>query len=361
MTDNSVLTENKIARTRDFATVTGFMVIFIYTTILVACMAKNLVILEVYGENKLFLTLVPFMVLVFAAGILAWSKDRYLVAAMFIMFGYGMLAPMFPVVIFGEEVMSTLAVGIVMIIFALALISARRKQDFLCAIILILMGATCIIYDYWNDISFAKELAMSFCIVITIIAAYCIFSYSIGSTKLPGYRFFTGSGGFENQEDFRETSVALGFMIMSVSMLASSLHYLSIGDITPNQMAGMETATGVTLLILSVIMILTIHSKFMPFLFLMLGVTMTLTAFITEIGQVLCVFMLLIGLICFVRNDGKTMAGIAIILYGFTYLISAQFVDNGNAMLSSVLNIIPCLIMFYLTFAYLSEKELPIA
>jgi len=362
MSDNDILSdaEKSISKTRDFATVTGFLIIFIFSSIVVACQIKELTLDVVIGENRLLLFSILFLVLVFAAGVLAWTKKRFVCAATFILYGYSILAPILPTSIFKDTVITTEPIGIAMIVFAIALVTACRKSEIINVLILLVSGVALFLLGFSEDVDL-KWVIVGLETAVAIMAALCVACFVVRNPNDKVYRFFNDAD--EDARDFWESGTAVGLIVMSMSMIASSMYYLHIGHITTNEMAALETAAGVTLILISIMMTMTTHSRFAPFLLLMIGVTFTLTSFVTEIGQVLCVFTLLIGIICFLRNDGKNMIGAAIIIYGFSYLISAQWVtaDYQNDALSSVLNIVPMLLLFYLVFAFYSKKQLPIA
>lgn len=363
MTDN-IVSDNinsDVAKTRDFATVTGFMIIFIFSVLIIGCNYKEITIDTLIGTSRTLLFTVLFLVLIFAAGVLAYTKGRYIVAATFILFAFSILAPIVPSEIFGSKedlLFTTAPMGVAMIVFALAIATSYRMQEIVCILILLLTGTSLITLGFMETYDL-KWVIIALEVGVALLSGLTMACFAVRSPKDKIYLFFSGNP--EQTHDFRESGMAVGTIIMTMSMIGSSMYYLGIGDISPNEMAALETTAGITLILISVIMAISTNSKFTPFLFLMIGVTFTLTSFVTEIGQVLCIFTLVIGIICFLRNDGKNIIGAAIIIYGFSYLISAQFTDSTNGVLSAVLNIVPMLLLMYLTFAYYSRRRLPIA
>jgi len=350
MSDESILnlSDSTKAMMRNYAMVAGFFAIFIHS-MLIACFGFT------GGESSFAPSYIVSAILLISGTVLVLLHKRDMTAIMFMMIGTSYLSFAIGFSVFGMRPFA--ALQILMLVFGVMFLLTKNEQKWICAALMILYGL--------NFITFGEGIQnpqlISACIAVpsAILSGYAGLCIGLESPRFPGYSLLTADEADETKDGepahFKIMGSVLGYFLYSAAMFGSAMFYIGGDGTSLDRVIAMETICGTMLILVGLLMLIAGRMRFTPFMFIMLGTVTSLSFFLGDLIYLSFVFSLVVGLLCIFRKDRRLLVGVAVIMYGLTYALSAMIIDS-NAGALFILNIIPFLILMYVSYALITQK-----
>ncbi len=370
MSDENILNLSDESKTmiRNYAMVAGFFAFFLAGSINVVCLFGRKTVLETIGPaGDMALYIVTGSLLLLSGIILALLHKRdqvsitFLLLAMVMMFmAFKTMFPIIPSQFSGVGIMAFL-VGFMMLI-------TKNEQRVICSLLLmptpifILIGLCCM--GAGVDMTTALMVAAVGLLISVISALYAILAIGLDNPIFPGYDMLIADEVDESNDGvpvhFKVSGAILGYMTLALPMITAILYHLHASGMTVEACSYIDIFAGIMLMIFGPIMLVAGRMRFTPFLFMMLGASITIAGLIGASAWVVCIIMIILGVICVFRFEERMLLGMALILYGLSLLFADQSIFATVDAVSIFINIIPVAILTYISFALCSNGRLQI-
>jgi len=248
-------------------------------------------------------------------------------------------------------------ITIFLLIAAIITITGKDKKKWLLFLILFLFLLSTI--NEFN--SYDKTVNIVFSAALTLFSFYFAFCCSSERFHLPGHKTLTADETLE----FKQTGPTLGYLLFAFITGGYACYYIQGEEILPTEIFyNMELTCGILMIYVAVMLLAVGKMRFTPVMFLLMGVTSLLGIFASGwmfIG--IGILWILIGLFAILRKEKRILPGIMLVIYGCTGFFSAY--ASGTVLsapvVSIILNLLPCLIAIYISFAvYSQSKKIPL-
>lgn len=301
-------------------------------------------------------TFISAVLLLLTGVVLIILKNRDLTAITFLMLG--MITTTFDIAAFtlppdkaSIPIMGLIS-GIFMLILALIILTAKDKKKYLLFILPALFGLRFILGFYSQSFIFIIGL------IIAVISIYFAFACASEKIKLPLGSLLTA----DVVTDFKSSGSVLGYLLISLSSAAWASHYF-LGESIVSLLGAniIDIGCGFMLIFGGVLLFAVGKMRFTPVMFIVAGFLVMLGGFVTgALMYPIGIIMIILGLFAVLRKESRILPAIMLIIYGVTYLISANAGLASLPMVSAILNLVVSLIAIYLAFAVFSQRKLPL-
>jgi len=370
MSDENILSlsDESKAMMRNYAMVAGFFAFFLAGIINVVCLFGRKTVLETLGPTgDMAIYIVTGSVLILSGIILALLHKRdqvsitFLIIAMVIMFmAFKTMFPVIPSQFSGVGIMAFL-VGFMMLI-------TKNEQRIICSLLLlptpifILIGLCCM--GAGVDMTTALMVAAVGLLISVLASLYAILAIGLENPKIPGYEMLVADEEDESKDGvpvhFKVSGAILGYMTLTLPMITAILYHLHASGMTVEACSYIDFFTGLMLVLYGLIMLVAGRMRFTPFLLIMLGASIALAGYIGANSWIICIIMVILGIICVFRFEERMLLGVALIMYGVSWLFADQAIFATVDAVSIFINIIPVAILTYISFALCSNGRLQI-
>jgi len=358
MSDESIINlcdESKSAM-RNYVMAAGLVALFVFSLIVADINIRGYTTYEFLRANNIIFASIFFVVLLSLGIILALLHKRDLVSITFILLAMSIFLPQFGAYFFGG--FTGYAMIAIVLISGIMFLFTRNEQRIACSTLLILRG---LMFGSALMPSYSHEFVAVLSIIMAIVCAYFAIVIVLGNLKLPLYSMLTVDETDSSKDGspvhFSVTGSILGYMLFSAAMLSSVLFYCGVDDVSIKACYATEAVCGLMLIVTGFIMLVAGRMKFTSMLFIMIGIVTSTTMMIMGTSHICFLFYLLIAIFCFFKEDRRILVGLAVLIYGLTYPISAS-VGGDIFALSVVLNLAPFLILMYVCLALCSDGRL---
>lgn len=253
---------------------------------------------------------------------------------------------------------NAVALCIFFLIVALLIVCAHDRKKWLLAIVPVIMAVMLFTYAL---VPLVCSAVLN--LVIGLIALYFALALSAERLSLP----LSGILRADEQTEFKSMGSVIGYLLFAMPLLLYAIEGLMYHFGIPITSVSFMTdlACGILLVIIGILMAAVAKMRFTSVMFICMGL-FAIFGYYVSIGPggltclAVAIPYLLLGIIALFRKETRILAGIMLIVYAVTYILSAFGVSAmsvGGMWGFVILNAIPGLIAIYLAFAISSGKQ----